>query len=148
VSLAINCQPVFYVGAIQSTSLRYIVTAYLRISALFSLLRVCCLPSSSSTGGPWRSVLYHSSIVVSVLACIILLVPWPTNHSREHSHVLQARKSMQADVIYLWFQSKPIPPLDGHLFRRGIGDHSDGDVYYRLRCTVRFQTLEELGRHA
>ena len=99
--------------------------------------------------GPWRSVLYLSSIVVSAIARVFPLVPWPINRSREHLHVLQARKSVQADdVIYLWFQSKPISPLDNHIFRRGICDRSDVDVCHRDRDKIGYETLEELGRHA
>jgi len=149
VSSAITSQPVVDMGATQSTSFRYIVTPYMRISALRSLMRVCCLPSYSSVRGPWQSLLCLSFIVVSVLACLLHLVPWSMKHSREHLHVLQARNSVQADdIVYLWFQSESIPPLDSHLFRRGICDHSSGDIFHCVRCKGRFHTLEELGRHA
>ena len=113
------------------------------------MTRLCCLLTSFSKRGPWLSVLYLSSIAVSIQACLLHLVPrLINNYSREHLHILQARKSIQADdVVDLWFQSQPIPPLDGHIFRRGIWDHSVGNVFYSVQCKGGYQTLEELGRH-
>jgi hypothetical protein len=51
------CPPVAYKDAIQTTWFRRIVTIYLRILALTSPLRLPHQRFSSSTRGPWRSVL-------------------------------------------------------------------------------------------
>ena len=98
-SSAINRQPVVYVGAIQSTSFRYVVTPYLRISALPSIqvMFLCCLPTYSSKRGPWRSVLYLSSIAVSVLACLVplcrgLLIVTVVNIYTFYKHQSQCRQ--------------------------------------------------------
>ena len=83
-----TCQPVVYKDAIQNTLFRRIVTMYMKILALTSLLGLPRQHSFSSTRGPWRSVVYPSFIAVSVLACYRPLVPCLIGHSHDCLHLL------------------------------------------------------------
>ena len=64
----VTCQLVVYKDAIQTSLLNRIVTIFMRILALTLLLWSPGQASSSSMPGPWLSVVYPPSIVVSVLA--------------------------------------------------------------------------------
>jgi hypothetical protein len=149
VCLAIRCQQVVYQDAIKNTLFRRIVTTYLRILALSLLLCLRRQASSSSTRGPWRSVLYLSSIVVSILAFFCPLVPWLISSSHDNLHVLQTPTPVQRDnVVFPRSQQWSVPPANGPFCHRDIWDHSVGDVFYRVLCEGGCQTLGRLGRHA
>ena len=150
--IARECAPFtiseLFTDAIKNTLFRVIVTTFLRILALSSQSRLRRRHSSSSTRGPWRSVPYPSSIVVSILECLRFSGFWLTSFSHGHPLVLQAPTPVQADIPYPRCQSWHVPPADGPFFHRDYWNNSIGDVFHCHQCKGGCYTLARLGLHA